>query len=158
MRSFTCAAASQPPWLALGAFVVHYRGHKHVRLRNLLPRGKKTLFVQSSLRATKQSSEKKRDIRSYQIPFPASFPNLFSLLEMARKKSDHFHSKSTIKNVYTILTLRHSKNRLVFLLKQPVLKKGKLCAKLLRALECWRNTLRKLKMTSLSCGCSTIIV
>lgn len=134
MRSFTCAAASQPPWLALGAFVVHYRGHKHVRLRNLLPRGKKTLFVQSSLRAATRSKALKKSATfgHTKFPFLHHFRICFPFWKWP-EKSDHFPSKSTIKNVYTILTLRHSKNRLVFLLKQPVVKKGKLCAKLLRA-------------------------
>ena len=133
MRSFTCAAASQPPpSLALGAFVVHYRGHKHVRLRNLLPRGKKTLFVQSSLGS--KALKKKRGIRSYQIPFPASFPNLFSPFWKWPEKSDHFPSKSNYqKCIYNFNLETLLENRLVFLLKQPVVKKGKLCAKLVRA-------------------------
>ena len=83
-----------------------------------------------------REAEKKRDIRSYQIPFPASFPNLFSPFGNGQKKVTIFPAKVTIKNVYTILTLRHSTTRKssgFSLLKQPVVKKGKLCAKLLRA-------------------------
>ena len=78
MRSFTCAAASQPPWLALGAFVVHYRGHKHVRLRNLLPRGKKkTLFVHYC--CSRSRAEKKQRHSVIPILFPASLHQEFGM-------------------------------------------------------------------------------
>ena len=101
-----------PSLSSLGAFVVHYRGHKHVRLRNLLPRGKKPFSFSLYARSRRANSEKKRDIRSYQIPFPASFPNLFFWTpfwkndgQLASQKSDRFPSKNTIKNVYTLFNL-----------------------------------------------------
>ena len=128
MRSFTCAAASQPPpSLALGAFVVHYRGHKHVRLRNLLPRGKKTLFVQSRSR---------KKARHSVIPNSLSCIISESVFPFWKwpEKSDHFPSKSNYqKCIYNFNLETALENRLVFLLKQPVVKKGKLCAKLVRA-------------------------
>ena len=99
-----------PSLSSLGAFVVHYRGHKHVRLRNLLPRGKKTLFVQSSLGS--KALKKSATFGHTKFPFLHHFRICFSgpLFwkndgQLASQKSDRFPSKNTIKNVYTLFNL-----------------------------------------------------
>ena len=120
-----------PSLSSLGAFVVHYRGHKHVRLRNLLPRGKKPFSFSLYARSRRASSEKKRDIRSYQIPFPASFPNLFfwtPFLEKRRpasqpKKWPFSKQKYYQKCIHTVQPWDFLKIVWFFGLKQRVVKR-----------------------------------